>query len=86
MGYFGVIWGGIALASSLEKSQVLELIFQSTNSLSTWNYIYLLLLIISISIFATELMSNLALVSVLVPIIAMLALGMDNQFLHFAYP
>ncbi|MGB1728985.1 MAG: SLC13 family permease [Crocinitomicaceae bacterium] len=78
--------GGIALASSLEKSQVLELIFQSTNSLSSWHYIYLLLLIISISIFATELMSNLALVSVLVPIIAMLALGMGQSIFAFCVP
>ncbi len=78
--------GGIALASSLEKSQVLELIFQSTNSLSSWHYIYLLLLIISISIFATELMSNLALVSVLVPIIAMLALGMGQSIFAFCAP
>ena len=78
--------GGIALASSLEKSQVLELIFQSASDLSSWDYIYLLLLIISISIFATELMSNLALVSVLVPIIAMLSIGMGQSVLALCLP
>lgn len=78
--------GGIALASSLEKSHVLELVFQSANSISSWHYFYLLLLIISISIFATELMSNLALVSVLVPIIAMLALGMEQSVLTLCIP
>jgi len=78
--------GGIALASSLEKSHVLELIFQSASSLSSWEYIYLLLLIISISIFATELMSNLALVSVLVPIIAMLSVGMGLSVLALCLP
>ena len=78
--------GGIALASSLEKSHVLELIFQSANMLSSWHYIYLLLLVISISIFATELMSNLALVSVLVPIIAMLAIGMGLPILSLCIP
>ncbi|MDB3905081.1 SLC13 family permease [Crocinitomicaceae bacterium] len=78
--------GGIALASSLEKSHVLELIFQSANSISTWDYFYLLLLVIFISIFATELMSNLALVSVLVPIIAMLGLGMGLSVLTLCVP
>lgn len=78
--------GGIALASSLEKSHVLELVFQSANSISSWHYFYLLLLVISISIFATELMSNLALVSVLVPIIAMLALGMGQSVLTLCIP
>ena len=78
--------GGIALASSLEKSHVLELIFQSANSISTWDYFYLLLLVIFISIFATELMSNLALVSVLVPIIAMLAMGMGLSALSLCIP
>ncbi|MDC0460501.1 DASS family sodium-coupled anion symporter, partial [Crocinitomicaceae bacterium] len=78
--------GGIALASSLEKSHVLELVFQSANSISSWHYFYLLLLVISISIFATELMSNLALVSVLVPIIAMLALGMGQSVLALCIP
>ena len=78
--------GGIALASSLEKSHVLELIFQSASSISTWDYFYLLLLVIFISIFATELMSNLALVSVLVPIIAMLAMGMGLSALSLCIP
>ena len=78
--------GGIALASSLEKSHVLELIFQSASSISTWDYFYLLLLVIFISIFATELMSNLALVSVLVPIIAMLGLGMGFSVLTLCIP
>ena len=78
--------GGIALASSLEKSHVLELIFQSASSISTWDYFYLLLLVIFISIFATELMSNLALVSVLVPIIAMLGLGMGLSVLTLCIP
>lgn len=78
--------GGIALASSLEKSHVLELIFQSASSISTWDYFYLLLLVIFISVFATELMSNLALVSVLVPIIAMLGLGMGLSVLTLCIP
>tara|TARA_Y100001978_G_scaffold202561_1_gene224124 strand:- start:1295 stop:2692 length:1398 start_codon:yes stop_codon:yes gene_type:complete len=78
--------GGIALASSLEKSQVLELIVQNTGVISSWNYILLLLLIISLSIFATELMSNLALVSVLVPIIAMMAIGMGESVMDLCIP
>ena len=78
--------GGIALASSLEKSHVLELIFQSASAISSWHYIFLLLLIISISIFATELMSNLALVSVLVPIIAMLAMGLGQPIITLCIP
>ena len=78
--------GGIALASSLEKSHVLELIVQNAGVISSWNYILLLLLIISLSIFATELMSNLALVSVLVPIIAMMAIGMGESVMALCIP
>ena len=78
--------GGIALASSLEKSHVLELIVQNAGVISSWNYILLLLLIISLSIFATELMSNLALVSVLVPIIAMMAIGMGESIMALCIP
>ena len=78
--------GGIALASSLEKSHVLELILQNAGVISSWNYILLLLLIISLSIFATELMSNLALVSVLVPIIAMMAIGMGESVMALCIP
>ena len=78
--------GGIALASSLEKSHVLELIIQNAGVISSWNYIVLLLLIISLSIFATELMSNLALVSVLVPIIAMMALGIGESVMALCVP
>ncbi len=78
--------GGIALASSLEKSHVLELIVQNAGVISSWNYILLLLLIISLSIFATELMSNLALVSVLVPIIAMTAIGMGQSVMALCIP
>lgn len=78
--------GGIALASSLEKGHVLELIIQSTSAVSSWHFAFILLLIITVSIFATELMSNLALVSILVPIVALFSIEIEQSVLMLCIP
>lgn len=65
--------GGIALASSLEKAGVIAMIGQGLAGFSHINTFLLILLIATISIFISELMSNVAQVIVFAPVMAALA-------------
>lgn len=60
--------GGLALAAILSNSGVLELFVKQLKSISGIGYFGILFLICLFTIFATELMSNLALVSLLIPV------------------
>lgn len=78
--------GGLALARSLANGGVLT-------KFATWiadnggdSYFWLLLILILAGVFLTELMSNLALVTILIPIIAELALEMDYPILALCIP
>jgi sodium-dependent dicarboxylate transporter 2/3/5 len=66
--------GGLAVAQILANTGVIS---ELVNSLSTWStssIVIIILLLITITVFATELMSNLALVSLLIPIVATFSL------------
>jgi sodium-dependent dicarboxylate transporter 2/3/5 len=65
--------GGIALASALEKAGVMELIGNWLAGFSQSGGFVLVLLIVFISIFLSEMMSNVAQVIVLAPVMAALA-------------
>jgi sodium-dependent dicarboxylate transporter 2/3/5 len=65
--------GGIALASSLEKVGVMELIGQWLAGFSQSGGFGLVLLIVIISIFLSEVMSNVAQVIVMAPVLCALA-------------
>ncbi len=78
--------GGIALALSLEKSKVLQYLAANSEFLNEWSFVFILLVVIVVSLFATELMSNLALVSVLVPLVAVLAIQMGYSVFQLTIP
>ena len=65
--------GGIALAGSLEKAGVMTLVGKSLASFSTGNSLVLVFMITVVSIFLSEVMSNIAQVIVLSPVLAALA-------------
>lgn len=65
--------GGIALAGSLEKVGVMEQIGQWLAGFSHTGNLTLILVIVIVSIFLSELMSNVAQVIVLAPVLAALA-------------
>jgi len=65
--------GGIALAGSLEKVGVMEQIGQWLAGFSQTGNLMLILVIVVVSIFLSELMSNVAQVIVLAPVLAALA-------------
>lgn len=67
--------GGLALAAILSNSGTLNLFTNGLKSLTSFGFIGVLLIICLFTIFATELMSNLALVSLLIPIMGEFALN-----------
>lgn len=78
--------GGLALAKILDNGGVLEY-FASSIAESGFDNFYIMMLILVISsVFMTELMSNLALVTALIPIVARIALKLDLDILALCLP
>jgi solute carrier family 13 (sodium-dependent dicarboxylate transporter), member 2/3/5 len=66
--------GGLAVAQILAKTGVISELVNYLSAWSTSSIVVIILLLITITVFATELMSNLALVSLLIPIVATFSL------------
>jgi sodium-dependent dicarboxylate transporter 2/3/5 len=78
--------GGLALAKILDNGGVLEY-FASSIAQSGFDNFYLILFFLIISsVFLTELMSNLALVTALIPIVAQIAIKLDFDILALCLP
>ena len=69
--------GGMALASILANANIVAYFIQQLAPIAQLPMIVLVLIIVTIALFSTELMSNLALVSLLIPLIGEFALEMD---------
>ena len=76
--------GGLALAGALSQAGVIDAI----GALVPQNIPAIMLIgaLIVIVLFMTELMSNVALVSIFAPVVAGIALGIDASVLHFLIP
>lgn len=70
--------GGMALAKMMDVNGVVEQLSIAFKNYSELSLGLILLIFVSFSIFGTEVMSNLALVQVFVPIVAIFALGSDE--------
>lgn len=77
--------GGLALAKGMASSGLVDLI---TDTISAGNYPVLLTvsLLIILMLFMTELMSNVALVAVLAPVVAGIAIGLNIPILNLLIP
>lgn len=78
--------GGLALAKMMEVNGVvndLSLVFERFGKISVF---VLLLVLVGIAIYATEVMSNLALVTVFVPVVAVFAINSDYSVLQLCMP
>lgn len=78
--------GGLALAAGFKNSGLITVVadaFQALEGMEMWAFI---LVLTASALFLTELMSNLALVQVLVPVVASVAYGLDIDPLMFAVP
>lgn len=78
--------GGIALAKELENAKLLELLGRYIASLSTDNTFLMILLVSTISIFLSEVMSNVAQVIVMAPVISSVAVAMKLDPLMLGLP
>lgn len=74
--------GGLALASILANGQLVEAVVGGLEEISSIPVIALLFFIFLLTIFSTELMSNLALVSLLLPVIGEFALSAGLPLFH----
>lgn len=70
--------GGLAMADALQRGGVIKWISHSFDSFTNLSYPILILSLILIAVFTTEVLSNLALVTVLIPIMATFAI--DNAY------
>jgi sodium-dependent dicarboxylate transporter 2/3/5 len=69
--------GGLALASMLEKNGIIEVISTLFERLNGVDYAVLLITVLITAVFASEVLSNLAMVSIFVPVIAGFAQQMN---------
>ena len=77
--------GGLALANALSQAGLIDLIgnYVSANPFSV---LLVSTLLITIMLFMTELMSNVALVAIIAPMVAGVASGLDMNILHLLIP
>jgi len=78
--------GGIALAAAMESSGIIQAIGIWVNSLNTLPIWLLILLIATVTIFLSEVMSNVALATVLIPVIIGVAQGLDLPVMLLVAP
>ncbi|WP_298316122.1 DASS family sodium-coupled anion symporter [uncultured Aquimarina sp.] len=78
--------GGLALASGLSHSGLIELVANMIAANQGLSLVVVTLLLIVFMLFMTELMSNVALVAIFVPVVAGIAIGLDVPMLHLLIP
>lgn len=78
--------GGLALASMLEKNGVMIELSKLMANLSTYSYVTIIAVLIVLAVFASEVLSNLAMVSIFVPIVANFAIHLGIPIQNFAIP
>jgi sodium-dependent dicarboxylate transporter 2/3/5 len=77
--------GGLSLAASLEAVGIIGLIGDQFANLQTIGF-WIILGLTAVSLFMTEVMSNVALVTVLLPVVGGIAVGLDMEPLFFCIP
>ena len=78
--------GGLALAAMLEKNGVMIELSKLMANLSTYSYFTIIAVLIILAVFASEVLSNLAMVSIFVPTVANFAIHLGIPIQNFAIP
>lgn len=78
--------GGLALATGLASAGVIEYIGVLVSENVDISIVVVVALMIAIVLFMTELMSNVALITIFAPVIAGVAIGMDQEILPILIP
>lgn len=77
--------GGLALAKGMSSSGIVGLISMTISSYNI-GIVFTAFVLITLMLFMTELMSNVALVAVLAPVIAGIAIGLDIPLIYLLIP
>ena len=78
--------GGLALASALSEAGLIDLIGNAVSQNNNLPIFLITAFLITIMLFMTELMSNVALVAIFVPVVAGIADGLGVSILHMCIP
>jgi sodium-dependent dicarboxylate transporter 2/3/5 len=78
--------GGLALAAMMEKNGMIELLSSAFDQLNSVSYFGLLIAVVTLAVFASEVLSNLAMVVIFVPVAAGFANQLDIPILQLAIP
>jgi sodium-dependent dicarboxylate transporter 2/3/5 len=78
--------GGLALATMLEKNGIMLELSKLMVNLSSYSYFTIIAILIVLAVFASEVLSNLAMVSIFVPIVANFAIKLGVPIQNFAIP
>ena len=78
--------GGLALAAIFEKNGIVLSLTQLFNSYADASIFILILVVVTIAIFVTEIMSNLALVTLFVPIVGAFSIDQGLPVLQLCLP
>ena len=78
--------GGLALAAGLADAGLIKMIGDYISNKETWSVILITSILVTLMLFMTELMGNLALVTILIPLIAGVATGLNVPILNMIIP
>jgi sodium-dependent dicarboxylate transporter 2/3/5 len=78
--------GGLALAAIMEKNGMIEALSEAFSQMNTVSYFGILVTVVTIAVFASEVLSNLAMVVIFVPIVAGFANQLGIHILQLAIP
>ena len=78
--------GGLALASGLSQAGLIDLVGAFISSKADWSVFVITGALVFLMLFMTELMGNVALVTILVPVVAGIATGIDAPLLGIVVP
>ncbi|MDC7994832.1 SLC13 family permease [Altibacter sp. HG106] len=78
--------GGLALASGLTEAGMIDAIGTFIETKTHWSVWVITAVLIGLMLFMTELMSNVALVTILVPLVVGIAIGLDVPILEMVIP
>ena len=78
--------GGLALAAALSQTGIVDSIALGITSLDGISIFLIAALLIAVTLFMTELISNVALIAIFAPVVAGIAIGLDIPMLHLLIP
>ncbi len=78
--------GGLALASGLKESGIVDAIANGIASNVSWGISIIIIILIVVVLFTTELFSNVALINIAAPVVAGIAIGLGVPMLHVLIP